>query len=131
MHTIGARRLPSHRKKVGFCEAFCARRNPLKVRCSRRRSGAFNGNGIVQEESFMKERSNRTKWLVPGTVCFALFMINLDGNVVNLAMPTIIRQYRATLSQLEWISNAYMLTFAVFLITLGRLGDQVGRKKMF
>ena len=79
----------------------------------------------------MKERSNRTKWLVLGTVCFALFMINLDGNVVNLAMPTIIRQYRATLSQLEWISNAYMLTFAVFLITLGRLGDQVGRKKMF
>jgi EmrB/QacA subfamily drug resistance transporter len=80
---------------------------------------------------FMRERSNRTKWLVLGTVCFALFMINLDGNVVNLAMPTIIRQYHATLSQLEWISNAYMLTFAVFLITLGRLGDQVGRKKMF
>ena len=79
----------------------------------------------------MKEGSSRTKWLVLGTVCFALFMINLDGNVVNLAMPTIIRQYQATLSQLEWISNAYMLTFAVFLITLGRLGDEVGRKKMF
>jgi len=75
--------------------------------------------------------SNRTKWLVLGTVCFGLFMVNLDGNVVNLAMPTIIRQFNATLSQMEWISNAYMLTFAVFLITLGRLGDQIGRKKMF
>ena len=79
----------------------------------------------------MSPHSNRTKWLVLGTVCFGLFMVNLDGNVVNLAMPTIIRQFNATLSQMEWISNAYMLTFAVFLITLGRLGDQIGRKKMF
>jgi len=75
--------------------------------------------------------SNNTKWLVLATMCFAVFMINLDGNVVNLAMPTIIRQFSATLPQMEWISNAYLLTFAVFLITLGRLGDQVGRKKMF
>jgi len=75
--------------------------------------------------------SKKTKWLVLGTVCFALFMINLDGNVVNLAMPTIVRQFGATLSQMEWISNAYMLTFAVFLITLGRLGDAVGRRLLF
>ena len=79
----------------------------------------------------MIAQSKTSKWLVLGTVCFALFMINLDGNVVNLAMPTIIRQFHATLSQMEWISNAYMLTFAVFLITLGRLGDEIGRKKMF
>ena len=79
----------------------------------------------------MIAQTKSTKWLVLGTVCFALFMINLDGNVVNLAMPTIIRQFNATLSQMEWISNAYMLTFAVFLITLGRLGDEIGRKKMF
>jgi EmrB/QacA subfamily drug resistance transporter len=77
------------------------------------------------------DSSNRTKWLVLATMCFAVFMINLDGNVVNLAMPTIIRQFKATLPQMEWISNAYLLTFAVFLITLGRLGDQVGRKSMF
>jgi EmrB/QacA subfamily drug resistance transporter len=79
----------------------------------------------------MKDSSQRSKWLVLATVCFGLFMINLDGNVVNLAMPTIIRDFGARLSQLEWISNAYMLTFAVFLITLGRLGDQIGRKRLF
>jgi len=75
--------------------------------------------------------SSRQKWWVLGTVCFALFMINLDGNVVSLALPTIIRDFHASLSELEWISNAYMLTFAVFLITLGRLGDEIGRKKLF
>ncbi|HTO23988.1 MAG TPA: DHA2 family efflux MFS transporter permease subunit [Spirochaetia bacterium] len=79
----------------------------------------------------MTLQSKRSKWLVLGTVCFGLFMVNLDGNVVSLAMPTIIRQFNASLSQMEWISNAYMLTFAVFLITLGRLGDQLGRKKLF
>jgi EmrB/QacA subfamily drug resistance transporter len=79
----------------------------------------------------MTAQSKRTKWLVLATICFGLFMINMDGNVVNLAMPTIIRQFKATLNQMEWISNAYMLTFAVFLITLGRLGDEIGRKKMF
>ena len=83
------------------------------------------------EESNVIAQSKNTKWLVLATVCFALFMINLDGNVVNLAMPTIIRQFNATLAQMEWISNAYMLTFAVFLITLGRLGDEIGRRKMF
>jgi MFS family permease len=79
----------------------------------------------------VRSPSKNTRWFVLGTVCFALFMINLDGNVVNLAMPTIIRQFGATLAQMEWISNAYMLTFAVFLITLGRLGDEVGRRRMF
>jgi MFS family permease len=79
----------------------------------------------------VRSPSKNTRWFVLGTVCFALFMINLDRNVVNLAMPTIIRQFGATLAQMEWISNAYMLTFAVFLITLGRLGDEVGRRRMF
>jgi len=75
--------------------------------------------------------NNSRKWLTLGTICFALLMIVLDGNVVNLAIPQILRSFNATLSQIEWINNAYLLTFAVFLITFGRLGDEVGRKKMF
>lgn len=71
------------------------------------------------------------KWWILGTVCFALFMIILDGNVVNLAIPSILKTFNATISQVEWISNAYLLVFAVLLITLGRLGDEFGRKKLF
>lgn len=74
---------------------------------------------------------NNRKWWTLATVCFALLMIVLDGNVVNLALPTIIKEFGATLAQSEWINNAYLLTFAIFLITFGRLGDEVGRKKMF
>lgn len=74
---------------------------------------------------------NNRKWWTLGTVCFALLMIVLDGNVVNLALPTIINEFGATLAQSEWINNAYLLTFAIFLITFGRLGDEIGRKKCF
>ncbi len=71
------------------------------------------------------------KWWTLATVCFALLMIVLDGNVVNLALPTIIKEFNATLSQSEWINNSYLLAFAIFLIAFGRLGDEIGRKKMF
>lgn len=71
------------------------------------------------------------KWWTLGTVCFTLLMIVLDGNVVNLAIPRILKDFNATLSQIEWINNAYLLTFAIFLITFGRLGDELGRKKLF
>jgi|GEM_PF-244157 len=71
------------------------------------------------------------KWWTLGTVCFALLMIVLDSNVVNLAVPSIMKHFNAGLSQMEWVNNAYLLTFAIFLITFGRLGDELGRKKFF
>jgi EmrB/QacA subfamily drug resistance transporter len=74
--------------------------------------------------------SNR-KWWTLGTVCFTLLMIVLDGNVVNLAVPSIMKSFGAEFSQMEWVNNAYLLTFAIFLITFGRLGDELGRKKLF
>jgi EmrB/QacA subfamily drug resistance transporter len=64
-------------------------------------------------------------------MCFALFMIMLDNTVVNVALPSIQRDLHASLSSLEWTMNAYTLTFAVLLVTGGRLGDIFGRRKMF
>jgi EmrB/QacA subfamily drug resistance transporter len=71
------------------------------------------------------------KWWILGTVCFALFMIILDNTVVSLAIPSIIRNFNASISQVEWVTNAYLLSFAVLLITLGRLGDEFGRRRLF
>jgi EmrB/QacA subfamily drug resistance transporter len=64
-------------------------------------------------------------------MCFALFMIMLDNTVVNVALPSIQRDLGASLSSLEWTVNAYTLTFAVLLVTGGRLGDILGRRRMF
>jgi EmrB/QacA subfamily drug resistance transporter len=64
-------------------------------------------------------------------MCFALFMIMLDNTVVNVALPSIQRSLHASTASLEWTVNAYTLSFAVLLVTGGRLGDLFGRRKLF
>jgi len=71
------------------------------------------------------------KWWTLAAMCFALFMIMLDNTVVNVALPSIQRDLHASISSLEWTVNAYTLTFAVLLVTGGRLGDIFGRRRMF
>jgi EmrB/QacA subfamily drug resistance transporter len=71
------------------------------------------------------------RWWTLAAMCFALFMIMLDNTVVNVALPSIQRDLHANLSSLEWTINAYTLSFAVLLITGGRLGDIFGRRRMF
>jgi MFS family permease len=69
--------------------------------------------------------------LAMGILIFASFMDLLDVTIVQVALPTIRGDLGATPAQLEWIVSGYMLAFAVLLITGGRLGDIVGRQRMF
>jgi EmrB/QacA subfamily drug resistance transporter len=71
------------------------------------------------------------RWWALGAMCFALFMIMLDNTVVNVALPSIQRSLHASTSSLEWTVNAYTLSFAVLLVTGGRLGDLFGRRRVF
>jgi EmrB/QacA subfamily drug resistance transporter len=71
------------------------------------------------------------KWWVLVAVCLALFVAILDSTVVNIAIPTIVEDLGASLAEIEWVLNAYTLTFAALLITFGRLGDMYGRRRMF
>ncbi len=71
------------------------------------------------------------RWWTLGAMCFALFMVMLDNTVVNVALPSIQRDLDVSISGLEWTVNAYTLTFAVLLVTGGRLGDIFGRRRAF
>jgi EmrB/QacA subfamily drug resistance transporter len=71
------------------------------------------------------------RWWTLAAMCFALFMVMLDNTVTNVALPSIQRDFGASLSALEWTINAYTLTFAVLLVTGGRLGDIFGRRRVF
>jgi EmrB/QacA subfamily drug resistance transporter len=71
------------------------------------------------------------RWWTLAAMCFALFMVMLDNTVVNVALPSIQRDFDASLSALEWTINAYTLVFAVLLVTGGRMGDIFGRRRMF
>jgi EmrB/QacA subfamily drug resistance transporter len=71
------------------------------------------------------------KWWTLAAMCFALFMIMLDNTVMNVALPSIQSDLGASISALEWVINGYSLSFAVLLATGGRLGDILGRRRMF
>jgi EmrB/QacA subfamily drug resistance transporter len=71
------------------------------------------------------------KWWVLVAMVFGLFMPMLDNLVVNVALPTIQTKLGAGVSGLQWIIDAYTLTFASFMLTGGALGDLYGRKRFF
>jgi EmrB/QacA subfamily drug resistance transporter len=76
-------------------------------------------------------RTRHSPWLVLFTLCLGFFMILLDTTIVNIAIPDMIDSLGASLDQVLWIINAYVLVYAVLLITAGRLGDLYGPKQLF
>src|ERR671928_615079 len=71
------------------------------------------------------------KWWTLAAVAVGLFMIMLDNTVVNVALPSIQQDLRIGTSELEWVVNAYALTFGVLLLTGGKLADLFGRRFIF
>jgi MFS family permease len=79
----------------------------------------------------MSHTSSRTSRWTLAIVSIGLFMVVLDNLVVNVALPSIHRDLNASIQALEWTVNAYVLSYAVFLLTGSALGDRFGRKRMF
>jgi EmrB/QacA subfamily drug resistance transporter len=71
------------------------------------------------------------KWWTLVAVSFGLFMIMLDNTVVNVALPSIREDLGISISELEWVVNAYALTFGVLLLTGGKLADLLGRRTIY
>jgi EmrB/QacA subfamily drug resistance transporter len=71
------------------------------------------------------------RWLALPVLLTGAFLPILDFNVVNLALPAIRRDLGATSSEVQFVISAYAATYAVFLITGGRLGDLLGRRRLF
>jgi len=71
------------------------------------------------------------KWWILIVVSFGMFMALLDVTIVNIAMPAIITDLNATLSQASWVLNAYNLVLAISFLSMGRVGDRYGQKHVF
>src|SRR5437667_12301029 len=74
--------------------------------------------------------SSRQRWTLV-LVCTAVFMLLLDITVVSVALPSIQRDLRASLSDLQWVSAAYALVLAVLLLPAATMGDRLGRRRVF
>jgi EmrB/QacA subfamily drug resistance transporter len=75
--------------------------------------------------------SDRSRWIALVVLCIGMLMIILDSTVVNVALPSIQRDLGFSQSNLAWVVNAYLITFGGLLLFAGRLGDLIGRKRVF
>jgi EmrB/QacA subfamily drug resistance transporter len=75
--------------------------------------------------------SDRRRWIALGVLCLGQLMMVLDSTIVNVALPSIQHDLHFTQSSLTWVIDGYLITFGGLLLLAGRLGDLVGRKRVF
>ena len=79
----------------------------------------------------METVASRNRWVALVVLCIGMLMIVLDQTIVNVALPSIQSDLDFTQSDLAWVVNAYLIPFGGLLLLAGRLGDLVGRKRVF
>ena len=75
------------------------------------------------------EQIHQRRWMTLAVLCLSLVVISVDNTILNVALPSIVRDLGAEGSQLQWIIDSYTIVFAGMLLTAGALGDRFGRKK--
>lgn len=83
------------------------------------------------ESAELMHRRERRRWIALGVLCLGQLMMVLDATIVNVALPSIQHDLHFSQGNLTWVMNGYLITFGGFLLLAGRLGDLVGRKKVF
>jgi EmrB/QacA subfamily drug resistance transporter len=85
----------------------------------------------IQAIAPQPQRSDRTRWIALVVLCIGMLMIILDATIVNVALPSIQSDLGFSQSSLAWVVNAYLIAFGGLLLLAGRLGDLVGRRRIF
>ncbi len=68
------------------------------------------------------------RWWILGVLCLSVIIIGMDNFILNVALPTLVRDLHASETQLQWMVDSYILLFAALLLTMGSLGDRFGRR---
>src|SRR3954453_8610617 len=87
--------------------------------------------GLTIRRIARKVRSMERKWWTLVAVAAGTFMLLLDVTIVNVALPDIAKELKASLTDLQWVIDAYALTLAALLLTAGSLADRFGRRLLF
>src|SRR5580704_6315371 len=82
------------------------------------------------DRPLLRYRSSAGRWVIAATV-LGSGMAAIDATVVGIALPTIGREFHASLSSLQWVITGYTLTLAALLLVGGSLGDHYGRRRIF
>jgi EmrB/QacA subfamily drug resistance transporter len=76
-------------------------------------------------------KSERRRWIALAVLCLGQLMMVLDATIVNVALPSIQHDLHFSQSNLTWVIDGYLITFGGFLLLAGRVGDLIGRKRVF
>ncbi len=82
------------------------------------------------DKAAVGERAYRLRWWTLVVIAISVLIVVIDSSIVNIALPTLQRELGTTLSELQWIINAYIMSFAVLMLLMGSLGDRYGRAPM-
>lgn len=75
--------------------------------------------------------ANQNKWKIMFTVATGIFLATLDGSIINVALPTLIRELNTSFSMVQWVVLAYLLTIVSLTLSIGRLADIIGKKYLY
>jgi EmrB/QacA subfamily drug resistance transporter len=92
---------------------------------------SVDNNGSARTDLTSPMAGDRRRWLALAAVALGVSLIVMDATVVNVALPVIIEDLHLDATQAEWMNAVYSLMFAAFLLTLGKLGDLHGRRRLF
>jgi len=81
----------------------------------------------MQQESIDYSR----KWYVMAAVAMGVFLATIDGSIVNVALPTLVRAFQTEFAVVQWVVLAYLLTVTTLMLSMGRLGDMIGKKPIY
>lgn len=71
------------------------------------------------------------KWYVMAAVAMGVFLATIDGSIVNVALPTLVRAFDTEFAVVQWVVLAYLLTVTTLMLSVGRLGDMIGKKPLY
>ena len=79
-------------------------------------------------EQALDDKVHDRRWIILGVLCLSLLIIVMDNTILNVAIPSLVRDLDASNAEIQWIIDAYTLVFAGLLLTTGSLSDRFGRK---
>ncbi|MEZ4663344.1 MAG: MFS transporter [Caldilineaceae bacterium] len=71
------------------------------------------------------------KWYIMAAAAMSIFLATIDGSIVNVALPTLVRAFETDFPTVQWVVLSYLLTQTTLLLSIGRLGDMIGKKSIF
>ncbi len=91
----------------------------------------MNNTDNLKSQTIAAEPDYSRRWLILASTGMGVFLATIDASIVNVALPTLVRAFDTRFAVIQWIPLAYMLTIATLILSMGRLGDLKGKKKIY